>query len=496
MKTKNWFNYNEKERIEKVFSKFKIEDFWNFWANNQQKVMEIRIKNKKIIKQLCEKYNFPYSPSGVYVKNAQELKLIISKVRNEATMWFGIQPRKKNFNKFGWKTYGGLDTNIDEITFIFIDIDRKIKVGQASKLDLEHADYLANKILERFATKNFNNSFIKICSGNGLQLLIKLDVPIKVVDVDFDVIKNNDDIFYKPIENKEYVKIKDLLRNGVGNQILKFSKKIAKQYFDDNGIKLNAVVDKSVFNIGRVGALPVTKNYKYDSFTWRGVVELKEGANTGLSDYVLYVIENSKKYTNDNIFTKSRALRSNNRFVKGKIKEHLLIRFMLDNDLPYGMINNYLWFQVKCIARDSNVFNTSEFKKLHRELETKFNGMLSLNVPDNKFKFDENIVNKFCMDNLIKPLYKLWPTSKKRFDSKIEDIKWNNILESKQKLKIYDGSDIDEDMKILKNILIDGDYNNIFVFIGFVKGCREKYGDEKTKYYFENVFMRWFCWIC
>ena len=496
---KEWFQLSESERIKNIYSKTSIEEFWDWWSDGENKFMEVRIRDFSIIKQLNNKYKIPYSPSGVYINNAKQLKFVISKVRDVATMWFGIQPRKKSYNNFGWKSFGGKDVNVSEIGFVFIDIDRMDKNGPANKKDLEHADILCNAILEKLKTNGWSKSYLKICSGNGLQVLLKLDVPLKMINVDFEKMVVGDKDYYKPIENDEYIKLKSVLREGVGKQILNFSKKFAREYEKQNNEKLNAIVDKNVFKLSVVGSLPVTKNYKFDSFTWRGVVDLKNGLNSGLSDYVLYVIEDMPKYVNSNVFTPSRALKNTNRFIKNKIRQHPVIQLILDNELPYGMINNYLWFQIKCLVRDSKVMNDDgfrdEFMKVHKQIEAKLNGNLSMNIPDKKFKFEENIINKFCMENLIPPIYPLWDGSKKKFDSKINEVEWEEVNFSSTKDKNYNGTDIYEDMKLFKEELIDGDYSNKLRYIGFIKGCIGKYGVKKTHYFFTYIFDRWFNWI-
>ena len=41
----NWYEMNESERIKKIYSKFTIKKFWDWWSDNQYRVMEIRIKD-------------------------------------------------------------------------------------------------------------------------------------------------------------------------------------------------------------------------------------------------------------------------------------------------------------------------------------------------------------------------------------------------------------------------------------------------------------------
>ena len=116
MKEKKWYEYDENERVKNVYGKTTLQD-------NQSKVMEIRIKDFLLAKQIANKLNLPYSASGVYVDNVEQLKYVLKLAREKVTMWFGINPKKKNINKWGKKSYGGKDINVNEIGFIFIDID-------------------------------------------------------------------------------------------------------------------------------------------------------------------------------------------------------------------------------------------------------------------------------------------------------------------------------------------------------------------------------------
>jgi len=181
-----WYDMSEEERIKNVYSKYTIKDFWNWWSGGESKVMEVRIMDFTLVKEISLKYNLPYSASGVFVNNEITLKNVIGSVRDKATVWFGIQPRRKNWNKWGKKGFGGSDIFVDEIGFIFIDIDRITKTTTATNQELKKADELANLLLERFKLEGWNKSYMKICSGNGLQLVIKLDFPIKLIPIEFD----------------------------------------------------------------------------------------------------------------------------------------------------------------------------------------------------------------------------------------------------------------------------------------------------------------------
>jgi len=477
--TTEWYRLEENERIKEIYTKYSIKDFWDWWLGKETKVMEVRIKDFPLIKIVSKKFNLPYSPSGVYVWSVEQLKLVMKEVRDRATIWFGVNSRKQNWNKWGKKSFGGTDNNIRQIDILFIDIDRVEKNGPANRIDLENCDKMAELILERLATQGWNKNYCKVCSGNGVQLLIKLDVPIKLPEVEY--ISNGKDSYY--MKNDEFEKLKRLIPEGVGNDILKFSKTYKKD--------LNVEVDKACFNIGRVAALPFTKNFKYGGFTWRGIVKLESGVNDGLSDHVLSKEDNIKIYNERAVF-QSKALQRRDKIKKGELKDNMLIKYMLENDLPQGMRNNYLWFSVKCLLRDSGIdFNGEEFKKIHAQLEKKHGG-LPPNIPDDKFSFNEDIVNKYFIINELIPIYPIYPYKTKKLDMKIDTFKWSDINDYTiiKNIPLTQQHDIMEDIVYFRNFLNEGDMNNIDKYAAFLRSCIEKYGEKTVKYYFEYVMLK------
>jgi len=471
-----WYELEDKDRIKECYSKFKIQEFWDWWSDKQPKVMEVRIKNYLLVKETGKLLKLPYSPSGVYVNNAKDLTRVIAYVRDKATIWFGIHPRKKNWNKWGSKGFGGTDYHVESWGFIFIDIDRMRKDGVASGDELKSCDILANRILERLEMEKWNKGHIKICSGHGVQLLIKLDFPIKIPDATFD------DESKTYITNDDFEKMRRIMSQGIGKDILKFSRKFKEE--------LEVSIDKSVSNLSRVGALPVTKNFKYNTFRWRGIVELKDGVNDGLSDYVLSKEEDIELYKSKQVFVVKSL--GKERIKPGRLAYNPIVKFMLGNDLPEGMRNNYLWFQLKCLLRDSKSdMNSLEFKRIHKRLE-KRQGTLTLNLPDKRFQFDENIVNSFCIQNLISPIYQFLPHRSKKLNMKLEKLNWALIDIIDDKEKLGQDTDIMKDMENFKGKLIVGDYENVNRMMRFTKGCLKKYGEKKTKYYFEFLFERYF----
>lgn len=474
-----WYKLSESERIQQVYALHTIKDFWDWWSDGEEKVMEVRIKDFARIKELAKELQIPYSPSGVYVWNDILLKEVIRRTR-DVTLWFGINSRKRNWNQFGTKSFGGRDCNVKQIDVLFIDIDRVKKDGVATEEELEKCDQLANIILDKLSIQNWNKSYCKVCSGNGVQLLIKLDFPIKLSEQEYDSRTKS----FTP--NDSFDRLRVLIPKGIGFDILKFCNK----YKEELGVE----VDKACFNIGRVAALLQTKNYKYQGFTWRGVVQLEKGVNDGLSDYVLAKVDDIKLYREKNVFVKSKAITPSNRIKPGKIFEHPLAKLLTERELPHGGINNILWAQMKALLRDSGIdFASEEFRKFHKEVELKQKDNYPANIPDKNYTFNENTVNRWCIDNLYPLLFPAWANKTKKKDLGIDTILFEHVIKDTDEYTLNSERTILEDLDWFKKELssdvspgINGEK-----FLKFVRSCITKYGETRTRYYFENIMKKY-----
>ena len=472
-----WHNLSEADKVKEVYSKFSLEGFWNFWSDGKPRVMEIRLKDWDIKKKIHERFGYPYSMSGVFVKDVVELKNVIAVSREAHVMWFGIQPRRKVINKAGFRNYGGTDAHADEIAFLFFDVDRVKKEGEATPEALSDIEKFCSKIFEKMQSQGWGNSFMKISTGNGVQILFKLDSPIKVPDVLYD--KSNERFIY----SEDYMRVKDLIHDGIGKDLIRFNNKFRDEF--------NAEIDKSCFNMSRVGSLPFTKNFKYGTFRWRGILELKDDSNNeGLTEHMFSRAGNVIK---PKVFQLN-TLEMKHRLFKNKLEDNPVVKFMLDNDLPAGKRNNYLWFQIKCLIRDSKIdMKSEEFRELHKRLEQR-HGALTLNLPEQHFKFDEDIVNKFCIDNLIPPIYPAFAHRKTREDMCEKYWRWEMKDEISGNMMIDSDTDIMQDMAACKKLLTPRDIRNNEVIALFVRELLKKYGEERTRYYYKWLFERFFCY--
>ena len=489
-----WYNI---EDLSTIYRKYSLLQFYNWWTNGTNKIMELRITNVDTIKMIAKKYNLEWSYSGVYIETPEHLSNIVKDVRNIETMWMGVQPRKKNWNIWGNKSFGSgpkggtADVNVNEITMLFIDVDRKVQGniinGQfiktpGTRKDLEDCNNAINFILDIFKQYGFANNYCKICSGNGVQLLIKLDVPILVPEVIF----NNNTKNYE--YNKEYEDIRTLIYKGIGIQIKSFEKEILKKYPQSN-----IVIDKSAFTLSRVCALHASSNRKYTPQQWRGIVELVEnGENVGLTDYIIAC--KNKEEKNVNIFKNiNKSVNIKNIIREGQLFENEIVKLLLSYDFPEGGINNTLWFQLKCLLRDSKYnVQTEEFREFHNLICKKHGRTFTINFPDTKFSFNEDVINKYCINNLIPLIYPLYKKRNKKIDYKLEGIQnviWTD-LEKRESNVILNGNEIMDDFKELKSVLKEGDFNNVKIVRDYLIASIKKYNLTTTKYYFENILFK------
>jgi hypothetical protein len=457
-----------------------LQNFWEWWSGNNQKIMEVRIKNYDWIKKISQAYNLPYSICGVYVSTAQELFNVIKTCRKHTTMWYGINPRKKSYSNKGIMLYGGKDVNVESIDFIFIDVDRiNNKESNATNEELKLIEEFVNNIINDLKNLGINN-YLRVFSGNGEQLIYKLDERIILPTPEYDV-KNNVYLYDERLE-----KYKDLIKKTIGQKLLN------KYNTKENKEKYGCEIDKAGFNIGRVGALPYSYNLKYNPIM-RVIKEIVEGENKGLSDGLINELENLKLplYTHKNkrkaIFHKELNHKAET-IVNSKLSQSLL-----KDNLPLGYRNNYLIFQLKCLIKDCNIdFNALEIKHLQKMLEQKLNDKIPFNIPEEKFHFNPNIVNKFYIMHKLPLLYEpLFDRPKKRNFVK-EVFNWDNYKYAyipEECIPVFNNNDINillyESVKWMERSDKNKTYTTTDYVYGITKSISKCLGEDEAKIIFE-----------
>jgi hypothetical protein len=482
--TNEWFTLDDKEKIDSFFKHNTIKQFWDWWSDGHSVYMEVRIKDYKVIKDVAEKYYLPSSASGVYVNTPEQLKLVVQYVREKATMWFGVNPRKKNFTKWAKKGFGGADPFIDTIKFLFVDIDRVSKNDTFANSDeLAKCDDVANQFLAVLKKHNWDKSYCKIASGNGVQILIKLDVPIRIPTLTF---KTESRVYEY---NEEFEKLKTLIKKGIGDQVYNFMKRVG--VVDKKQI---VEYDRTCSNFGRVAALPVTKNYKYGGFRWRGILELKNGVNEGISDYILNYEQSTEEFRAKNIF-RVRSVTPKYMITKNNFDTHPLVVALREGNFPEGGINNTLWYSLKLLLRDSKIdTNSKKFREFHQYICRRHNRTFTINMPAAKFTFTASTVNNYCIENAVPLIFPdaLFENRNKKVDLGLQpdSFNWQYIdmygtatielePDTNWYMDLQRCQDSLDTLYITKNMAIIGSY---------ARGFLNKYGLKKAKFLFENIF--------
>jgi hypothetical protein len=329
--------------------------------------------------------------------------------------------------------------------------------------------------------------------------------------------------------SEEFDRLKNIIKEGIGKETMKF----AAQY--ESTLKVN--IDSVALNIGRVGALPVTKNFKYGGFTWRGIVEMQSGVNEGLSDYILSKKRDKpkfKEYTKK-AFTGTTSQAINNYIeplVPGKLSEHPLVQsFRYDFDWKsVHDINNRLWLGFKMLLCIYEFYDIKTFRLKPEYMEevmaihAEFSSLSGRGLPMNveywmftvKMETALNKINETYLINLVplklRPLlgYNLLMTGKYPIElPAVKDIvpvqdpvqmKESQSYESaisggKEAIAIVNGERDEPGWEDLRDEYLESQRNqkvNTYVK-RFASGFLERYGKDTYQYMLEcNFFYRAF----
>jgi hypothetical protein len=94
---------------------------------------------------------------------------------------------------------------------------------------------------------------------------------------------------------------------------------------------------------------------------------------------------------------------------------------------------------------------------------------------------------------MIPPIYDLWPSHNKYMGYKINELDWKYKDLVTERMKLSTMTDIFQDMKLIQPKLKKGDKLYNYNLLGsFINGCVDKYGENKTKFYFDTMFEKFF----
>jgi hypothetical protein len=445
-------------------------EFWQ-WLNPDNEVFEIRIRDWKVIKECGQRFRLPYYSGGVFVKSFEEVVKVIKNYRGLTTMWLGVNPRKKCFDRGGVERFGGKDEAVYSISHIFLDIDRIDGEGVATAEEKEKIKKFVDIIIDDLKNLGVTN-FARIDSGNGEQLLIKLDEAIVLPAKRFDWKLKNYEF------SEEFEKYKNLVKKT-------FVEGTIKKYNTAKNQKLYGCrIDKSCGNIGRVCALPGSFNHKHGERVLRRVISLGQGKNEGLADSLLKEFESLTLP----VYNKGGLSKPLAKEFKYKPKDIILsplAKLLLRRELPNGDRNSHLIFQLKCLCKDNNIpLNCSEIQTLFKLIEVVQRDKYPLNEV-NGGHFNPNVVNNYCLEHGINLVYEAWwdKPKKREFDEHI--FCWNNfkVLEWKP-LELSGG--IGERLYKFREGF-DGEIEQIY---GFIAQLEKERGVGFTKHFLEQSFKQ------
>lgn len=345
-----------------VYSKFSFEDFWNYISPDNRFIYELRIKTKKsdskdskeYIKEIGKFFHIPYHYSGVFVKNVSELrKVCVFCYQKELTLYISSNPKRKSLysGNARYPTYNGKMQSDEAIVSLLIDFDANEELKNNKEIDsAEEAYKVARKFLED--NKNIKN-YLMLCSGNGVQIRIKLDGPIYLPAPTYD--QNNEFIITDEFDAYRYI-LKEAMRE------------ILPKYSTGN-----IFVDMSSLELARVGRCPFSRNWKNENNPkFSGIIEIKdEEENSGLSQHILSFFEKTKeKRSQAKKYENNRTLAKEFTHSASTIRFSPLAVALLKDRLPEGGRNNRLIYQFKLLVKNNNLdFNNVEIRELFRDME-------------------------------------------------------------------------------------------------------------------------------
>lgn len=380
-------------------------DYWNFIThNNSSCSFEVRIKNYDWLKVVATKLEIPYSKSGVYVNDYLKLFRVIKLVREKQTVWISVNPKRKSFyenQKF--KSFNGTDASIEQITNIMIDIDRKVKgklpASPEQKLLINKLSSILLKDLEKLGVA----TYMKVDSGNGIQIVIPVE-PLWLPEQVYDE-KTQTYVLSDVVE-----KYKNLVKSTFGAMVMRKynSHEIVKEY--------NAEIDESSFNIGRVMALHGSLNLKYELPILRRAffikVEESNMENKGLMSAMLKNLDDvvpTTRYITKNKYNIDILGEQKNYTIK-TIYNSPLVKLLLSRRLPEGDRNRSLILPLKILLNKNNIdLRSPEVQKLRQQIESVQGGSFPFNSTKDFMIFSTNTITKYCVNNFIELPYEILP---------------------------------------------------------------------------------------
>jgi len=453
---------------------------------NDVTVMEIRILKGIInpdyeqLKNFANKNGLKLIGGSFFVSSYEQLLCIVKNpvFRNNYNIYYSLNPRKKCYKIYNGKTYadyGGKNVNVKYIRFVPFDIESLSRSNIATDDELlnsiKFADYIIKHLYDKFQWKDY----VKICSGNGVHLIYRLDKDIELPELEYKINTELQKIIY--IETREFKGLKTCV-----NKLLKDSDK-----------KLNGMFNCKFDNTGdlaRVLRLPLSKNNKpeYTEKRYCGILSiglndagcLNKGMTKSLhgrAKIIIDMLEVKKYKKNNNI-----KIDLQHQYTKDTIKYCPLAKLLLIKQ-ESGNRNHYLEMQFALLLKENGILPDDI-----PELISEINGVQGKGIqvsadylPDDA-RFNPEIVNRWCVMNLIKPTYiPLYADKPEIID--IGDVAWIDGEYDNDNIK-WDKDDIFNSLRQIVNE-INGMNSNILMGIRineYVRFLNKNYGIKMSKY--------------
>jgi hypothetical protein len=460
--------------------------FYDWLQEGRPKILEARLPDYKVIQYLGQKYGLQTSHSGgVFFKSYEDLEKIMT-VAKSTTIWLKPNPKKKALSpKSDKKILDGYDTNVESIAFVVIDIDRKHKETEvATESELKIIKEFVDKDLRPHMEEAGLIDYAVIYSGNGFHVIIRLDEEIILPECAFDLEQK----IYLPDLNFE--KYKALIRKTIGHHLI--SKYHTKEYRK----KYNIEIDEKPLMLNGGCAIPLTYNFKSNPPRQRRLIYLAQGKrNYGMASEL---ISNLEKI---DVFQRTGK---NNQLLDVRYKvsydnmyQNPIIKALLGGQLPAGNRNNMLIFALKCLLQQSGLdLNDKRIRHLHARIQQVQQTKFPFNPTSAHFAFHPNVVNNYCMINLLPLLYPDDLCKDRRKCSEFPEHVYNfenamlayvpDDFKKYQQKQEYDDN-IVETMRCIKQAIYDYHDNEPITFIySIAQSLAKTFGEEQAKVIYEQ----------
>jgi len=405
---------NDTERFRQYYKKHDICDFFKVLGNDVTELRFVKSKDDKIdsfgyaeVKSVATMFNIPHRGMSLFIEDPKILKIIMGvsvngKKLRRNNIYYSVNPREKGMiqDKSGkiFEDYGKKKELTKSINNLLIDIDIDDKnLDRANKI--KKCLQISESILSMFKKKYMIDSYARIISGNGVQLIIPLS-PIYKSGISIELAEIDNEMKVIEKATPQFERWRYLIKKGFGKEL--------KQWFSTKKV----ILDDSVFDVARVTRLPLTYNVKKsDNVHLCGIIDMQMGPRSNVLTNIInnYTIALPRQRRQTKVqLTEFSKIDQKNPF------SHPLINMLTTSKLPEGNRHHYLELSMIFLLRD----NGYDFRKMFNFEYPELNPVLDriksvqgrgLNVPSAydlpNGHFNTETVNIWCINNNMTPVF-------------------------------------------------------------------------------------------